>query len=292
VKPPGKLHPITPPDGPLELVGMDFWGPTRQESVNGNKYVLVITDYLTKFVVAKALPDNTAQTAAQVFVEEFVFQFGVPHRLLTDQGVHFQNELMKNISAMIGFEHIKATAYHPQTNGQTERFNATFHPQLAKLYDQSLQNWDEFLPAVVYAYNTGQHSTTGFSPFQLMFAREPTLPLTQQRATFTCSKPNNYWLKVNRLMKTYQQAAKHNIHIQQQLARARFDRHRSDPIYKTNDLVLWRIPGHISKLEERYSGPYIIVHENHPTYVIRATDTTMERKVHVADLHPVMERCI
>src|SRR5690348_623867 len=76
VKPPGKLHPITPPDGPLELVGMDFWGPTREKSGNGNRYMLVITDYLTKFVVAKALPNNTAETAAQVFVEEFVFRFG------------------------------------------------------------------------------------------------------------------------------------------------------------------------------------------------------------------------
>ncbi|CAF1612309.1 unnamed protein product [Didymodactylos carnosus] len=83
-KPPGKLNSIMPPEGSMELIGMDFWGPTRQESANGNKYVLVITDYLTKFVVAKALPNNTTQTAAQVFVEEFIFKFGVPNRLITD----------------------------------------------------------------------------------------------------------------------------------------------------------------------------------------------------------------
>ncbi|CAF4512793.1 unnamed protein product [Didymodactylos carnosus] len=138
---------------------MDFWGPTRQESANGNKYVLVITDYLTKFVVAKALPNNTAQTTAQVFVEEFIFKFGVPNRLITDQGVHFNNELLKNVTAMIGFDHIKSTPYHPHTNGQVERFNATFHPQLAKLYDENLNNWDEYLPAVVYAYDTGHNAT-------------------------------------------------------------------------------------------------------------------------------------
>ncbi|CAF1026313.1 unnamed protein product [Didymodactylos carnosus] len=108
-KTPGKLNPIPLPEGPMELVGMDFWGPTRQEFVNGNKYVLVVTDYLTKFIVAKALPYNTAQTTAQTFVEEFIFNFGVPNRLITDQAVHFNNELMKNVAELISFDHIKAT---------------------------------------------------------------------------------------------------------------------------------------------------------------------------------------
>ncbi|CAF1178983.1 unnamed protein product [Didymodactylos carnosus] len=87
----GKLNPIPPPEGPMELVSIDFWGATRQESVNGNKYVLIITDYLTKFVVAKALPNNTTQTTAQTFVKEFIFKFGVLNRHITDQGVHFNN---------------------------------------------------------------------------------------------------------------------------------------------------------------------------------------------------------
>ncbi|CAF1293542.1 unnamed protein product [Didymodactylos carnosus] len=194
--------------GSMELIGMDFWGPTRQESANGNKYVLVITDYLTKFVVAKALPNNTVQTTAQVFVEEFIFKFGVPNRLITDQGVHFNNELLKNVAAMIGFDHIKSTPYHPQTNGQVERFNATVHPQLTKLYDENLNNWDEYLPAVLYAYNTGQHATTGYSPFQLMFGREPTLPLAQKQPTFTLTKPNDYWPRMMRSLKMYHQTAR------------------------------------------------------------------------------------
>ncbi|CAF1585106.1 unnamed protein product [Didymodactylos carnosus] len=211
-----------------------FLGPTRQEPANGNKYVLVITDYLTKFVVAKALPNNTAQTTAQVFVEEFIFKFGVPNRLITDQGVHFNNELLKNVAAMIGFDHIKSTPYHPQTNGEVERFNATFHPQLAKLYDENLNNWDEYLLAVLYAYNTGQHPTTGYSPFQLMFGREPTLPLAQKQPTFTLAKPNDYWPRMMRSLKMYHQAARQNIQIQQQVTKARFDLHRSEPILKTS----------------------------------------------------------
>jgi transposase InsO family protein len=291
-KKPGKLNPIIPPEGPMELIGMDFWGPTRQESVNGNKYVLVITDYMTKFVVAKALPNNTAQITAQTFLEEFIFKFGVPNRLITDQGVHFNNELMKNMAELLGFNHIKSTPYHPQTNGQVERFNATFRPQLAKLFDENLGNWDEYLPAVVYAYNTGQHATTGYSPFQLMFGRQPTLPLAEKHAIFTLTKPSDYWPRMIRSLKMYHQAARQNIQVQQHLAKTRFDLNRSDPIYKTNDLVLWRKPCRVSKLEERYSGPHIIIQEKHPTYIIQERETLIQRMVHVADLQPILERYV
>ncbi|CAF1144117.1 unnamed protein product, partial [Didymodactylos carnosus] len=117
-----------------------FLGTTRQESDNGNKYVLVITDYLTKFVIVKALPNNTVQTTAQTFVEELIFNFGVPDRLIADQGVHFNNELMKNVAELIGFDYIKSIPYHLQTNGQVERFNATFRPQLAKLQGENLNH--------------------------------------------------------------------------------------------------------------------------------------------------------
>ncbi|CAF0966379.1 unnamed protein product [Didymodactylos carnosus] len=93
---------------------------------------------------------------------------------------------------MIGFDHIKSTPYHPQTNSQVERFNATFRPKLAKLQDENLNNCDEYLSAVVYAYNTGQHATTGYSPFQLIFGREPIPPLAHKQPMFTLTKPSDY----------------------------------------------------------------------------------------------------
>ncbi|CAF3283177.1 unnamed protein product [Rotaria sp. Silwood2] len=250
--------------------------------------ILIITDYLTKFVVAKAVANNTAPTAAQTFVEEFILKFWVPNRLITDQGTHFNNDLMKNAAQLIGFTHIKSVPYHPQTNGQVERFNATFRPQLTKLYDENLNHWDEYLPAVVYAYNTGSHATTGYSPFQLMFERNPILLLAQQSTEFTLTKPNNYWPQIQRLLKLYHQAARRNIHIQQHYAKARFDANRSDTVYQVNDLVLWRKPFHLSKLDEPYSGPHIILKANHPNYVIQDRESSIQRMVHVADLQPVL----
>jgi hypothetical protein len=125
-----------------------------------------------------------------------------------------------------------------------------------------------------------------------MFGRQPTLPLAHKHPIFTLTKPNDYWPRMIRSLKTYHQAARQNIQIQQDLAKTRFDMNRTDPIYKTNDLVLWRKPGRISKLEERYSGPHIIIHEKHPSYIIQEQETLIQRKVHVADLQPVFERYI
>ncbi|CAF1688829.1 unnamed protein product, partial [Adineta ricciae] len=89
---------------------MDFWGPTTEYSINGNKYILVITDYYTTYVVAHPLPDNSAIAVARCFVEQFVFKYDIPQRLITDQGIHFKNELMKNLTTLLGTHHIHTSA--------------------------------------------------------------------------------------------------------------------------------------------------------------------------------------
>ncbi|CAF4938297.1 unnamed protein product, partial [Rotaria socialis] len=73
---------------------------------------------------------------------------------------------------------------------------ATFHPQLSKLYNAELNDWDDNLAPVIYAYNTGEHSTTGYSPFQLMFGRYPILPINHTPATFKFNRPSDYWMKL------------------------------------------------------------------------------------------------
>ena len=286
-KPPGHLHPNDYPQGPLEMVSMDFWGPTPQYSASGNKYVLVIMDYYTKYVVAAALPDNTAFTTAKFFVENFVFKYGIPRRLITDRGVHFTNELMGNLTKLLGTNHIQTAAYHPQGNGLIERFNATFHPQLAKLYNAELNNWDDYLSSVLYAYNTGVQSSTGYSPFQLMFGRHPILPLDHTSTTFRFDKPNDYWRKIMRCMKIYQNTASQQIRLQQQRTKHRFDQHRSNPKYAINDLVFWKIPGHRGKLQEQFSGPFIIIDKQHPLYTIQDTNSLSTKRVHVSDLKQI-----
>ena len=152
----GHLRPIVPPEGPFLLIGIDYCGPLKR-TPRENQYVLIITDYFTRHVTAIALPNCTAETTAQALFNDYFCKYGIPAVILSDQGSHFRNQLMENIRLLIGYNHIYSTPYHPQTNGIVERFNATFIPQIAKLQDTRDNNWDEYLQAVVFAYNTGIH---------------------------------------------------------------------------------------------------------------------------------------
>ncbi|CAF1045914.1 unnamed protein product [Didymodactylos carnosus] len=223
-----KLQQIPVPDEVLGMVGMDFWGPTQQPSANGNQYVVTMTDYLSKFVFAKPTPTNSAKDASQFFLE-VVWGYGAPTKLLTDQGSHFVSELTNAIVKQCNTTHILSTPYHPMTNGQTERFNATFSPALAKLWEEEANNWDDFVPACVYPYNTGEHATTGYSPFQLMFGREFRLPIETKQAKITLSKPNNYYELIQKSRKILKKCAKANMEYQNQLTKKRFDQSRPDP---------------------------------------------------------------
>ncbi|CAF0827800.1 unnamed protein product [Didymodactylos carnosus] len=177
-KKPGHLYPIPPPQGPFQMIGIDYCGPLMLTS-RGNRYVLCITDHFSKWVTAVPLPNCTVQTTAETIFTEYICKLGVPTVILSDNGTHFQNQLMSALTYLLGHNHIYSTTYHPQTNGTVERFNATFVPQLAKLQDQESNNLDDFLPAVIFAYNTGQHFSTKFSPLQLQYGQVPKLPPDQ-----------------------------------------------------------------------------------------------------------------
>ena len=173
----GQLRPISPPDGPFQIIGIDFCGPLTR-TPRENQYVLVITDYFTRHIAAIALPNCTAETTAQTLFNDYFCKYGIPLTIISDQGSHFQNQLMQNIQKLIGYNHIYSTPYHPQTNGIVERFNSSFIPQISKLQDTEDNNWDEYLQAVVFAYNSGVHKTTKYSPYELLYGRPPRLPIS------------------------------------------------------------------------------------------------------------------
>lgn len=158
-KRPGKMNVLPIPNEVMGLVGMDYWGPTDNPTTRGNRYVITMTDYLSKFVFAKAVKTNSAQEAADFFLH-VCYHYGPPAKLITDQGTHFVAELTSTIIQSCNTTHILTTPYHPTSNAQTERFNATFAPALSKLISDQSRDWDDFLQPVIYAYNTSQHATT------------------------------------------------------------------------------------------------------------------------------------
>ena len=287
-KKPGQLRPISPPEGPFALIGIDYCGPLKQ-TPRDNQYVLVITDYFTRHVTAIALPRCTAEMTAQALFNEYFCKYGVPAVILSDQGSHFRNQLMENIKYLIGYNHIYSTPYRPQTNGIVERFNATFIPQISKLQDTHHNNWDEYLQAVVFAYNTGIHKTTKYSPYELLYGRSPRLPINIRPSSFSFSNPSDYFEQLKRTLRIYQEAARHHIVLQQRINKNMYDRNRINPQSKVGDKVLTRNYSTRGKLEPKFSPiPKVITRVYHPIYEVQDEENHLFSRVHVSDLRPIL----
>lgn len=161
---------------PMQVVGVDIMGPLP-ESEAGNLYVLVASDYFTKWVEVYAIPNQEAITIAKKLTDEMFCRFSPPEQLHSDQGRQFESDLIKEICKLLNIRKTRTTPYHPQCDGLVERFNRTLLDMLATTTRQHPFDWEDQIHKVCMAYNTSIHASTGFTPFYLMFGREAKLPI-------------------------------------------------------------------------------------------------------------------
>ena len=160
---------------PMELVCVDFL--TLETSAGGYQYVLVITDHFTRYAQAIPTKNMSARTTAEALFANFTVHYGLPKRLHSDQGANFTSRLIKELCDITDTVKSQTTPYHPEGNGMTERFNRTLMDMLGTLEPDKKKNWKEYIGPLVLAYNATKHSSTGYSPFKLMFGREARLPI-------------------------------------------------------------------------------------------------------------------
>lgn len=264
VKPAGLLNPIQPPRTPFDQVGMDLLGPFPLSS-SGNKWIIVATDYLTRYAETKALPKGTASEVAQFFTESVVLRHGAPSCVITDRGTAFTARLLEKVFQLSCTTHRKTTAYHPQTNGLTERLNKTMTDMLSMYIDVQHKTWDEVLPYVTFAYNTATQETTRFTPFRLLYGRDVQ---TMLDAMLPCDIDNIDNLDEDaecfvQRAEEARQLARVNIKKQQDVDTRRYNlRHRQVDYQPGDQVLVWtpvRRKGLSEKLLSRYFGPYKVL---------------------------------
>ena len=161
----GMMIPLRPTTQPFSRIGLDKMGPIHT-SAKGHRYIYVVTDYCTKTVVTTAAKDGDS-IASLGILSKVITTFGPPEEVVCDNGTEFMNEVVKTLMHENRIRLRPSAAYHPQTNGQTERANDTLSTMIRKYTDKFQRDWDMYLAKVTYAYNTSDHATTGMSPFFL-----------------------------------------------------------------------------------------------------------------------------
>jgi len=287
----GTLQPIEPPTGILDLMGLDFIGPVPQSS-NGNKYIIVCTDYLSRYAITQATRNCTAETAAKFLVNNVILKYGVPKQLLTDQGTHFMSNVFNAIASRCGVNHITATTYHPQCNGLTERFNATLVDAIATYVNQQQSDWDEYLPYITFAYNTSQQSTTQFEPFKLMYGRNAVLPFDTPTSITKLSSVNDYYSQLNRFLSQAKSTAAYRTKRAQNLYKKTYDTGRQDlsPL-KPGQLVFIKqmMIKNLRKFSPKYYGPFRVLRQiGRLNYEVQHVNDGHIEKVHVARIRLIM----
>ena len=164
------------PKYPFEQIAIDTSGPFP-ESYDGNRYIINIIDMFSGWPESFATKSKSAETVAQILMEHIIPRHACPRVIVSDNGTEFCNAVIDQISAFFNIKHIRTSVYHPQSNGKCERYNRVQNDMLAKLVDRSQRDWDRKISAILSAYRTAKNESTQFSPFYVLYGRDPVLPV-------------------------------------------------------------------------------------------------------------------
>lgn len=247
--------------GIFERIGIDlqFGFPESQEGFKG---LLVIVEYLTKYVVAYPIKSKTAPEVAEKLMD-YIATFGAPKVILSDQGTEFNNKIVDALIRGAGAEHRVTSAYHPRTNGLTERMNATIATAIRKHAAGDHVNWPKWVPFVLLAYRSRIHSSTGYTPFELMFGRRMN-GFELDNSTSNQDESEDLWSRANEircLVDGVQPKAIENIKKSQVTqVKSQNKAHQVDNTrLEIGSQVYVMVKGIQDKLQDKFKGPFTIV---------------------------------
>lgn len=168
---------LLPATLPLEYVSIDPLGELTT-SKRGARHLLVITDRFTKLVREVSLKTITGVPVAEAFIYHWVYYYGPPKTLLSDNGKQFIGRFFMDIRRLLVIRNFLTTTYHPQCNGEVERFNRTIEAALRHYIAEHAGDRDLYTDTLCYAYKTKVHTATKITPFELLLSRSsPSLPI-------------------------------------------------------------------------------------------------------------------
>ena len=279
---------------PWERVAMDIAGPfpTTQQ---GNKYLLVVQDYFSKWVEVFPMADQTAETVATLLVDQVFSRYGCCRELHSDQGTNFESRLMKEVYRLFGVKKTRTTAYHPRGDGMVERYNRTIEAMLSIWTNQHQTDWDQHIGLLAMAYRSVPHDTTRETPNMLMLGREVTVPVDlvldappEEPEELAWSQ---YAADLQERLREVHEAARASTAQQMVSQKRHYDANVRLITYAEGDVVWLHNPvrrkGKSPKFMRPWVGPYVIVSQiNDVNFRIQSSPRAKYQIVHADRLKP------
>jgi hypothetical protein len=273
----GPLHPLPVPDDRCQSVTMDFIGPLPED--NGYNCILTLTDRLNseyRFIPTRT--DISAKQLALIFFDKWYCENGLPAELFSDRDKLFMSRFWRYFTLLTGIKHKASTAYHPQTDGASERTNKTLIQALRFHVERNQKGWVAALPRIRFNLMCTTNKSTGYTPFMLRYGRNPVVlpPLTSTREPITQDEMDARAL-LTHLHKSLNEAKDNLLTAKiSQAFEANKSRNASAPFpYNVGDSILLstlhRRKEYLSqngkqaaKFIARFDGPYAVI-DTHPS---------------------------
>jgi hypothetical protein len=251
-------------ENPFDRVAIDLIGPINPPSDRGNRFILTLVDYATRYPEAIALKNIDSETVAEALVDMFS-RVGVPSEILSDMGKQFTSDLMKEVGELLSVRQLTTTPYNPSCNGLVEKFNGTIKNMIKKMCSEQPRLWDRYISPLLFAYRETPQASLGFSPFELLFGRTVRGPLTILKELWTKE------IAEGEVKTTYQYVVDLRNRIEDTLELARVELEKNSKRYrkygnvgrkaknlKVGDKVLVLLPTSNNKLLMHLQGPFEI----------------------------------
>lgn len=258
-----KIHKHTKPPlqisstafSPFEKVYMDLVCPISPVGSKGNIYIFTCNCDLTKYAMAVPMKDGSALSTAKAFMHGVILRHGFPKEIVSDNGTNFVSETMKEVAKLLRIKKILTTPYHPQAN-QIERFHRSLVNYMKAFVKNDATYWDVYLDYAVFSYNISHNSTTGYSPFELVYghAMELPTPILNERINYNY---DSYANEIKSKLRHCHELARQNVIKRKDANKEQYDRsHKTTINLKKNDLVLILKNKKNYKFDDPYEGPY------------------------------------
>ncbi|GAU40248.1 hypothetical protein TSUD_219590 [Trifolium subterraneum] len=266
--PPTSLNILSSP-WPFSMWGIDMIGRIEPKASHGHRFILVAIDYFTKWVEAASYANVTKQVVVRFIKNHIICRYGVPNKIITDNGTNLNNKMMKDLCDEFKIEHHNSSPYRPQMNGAVEATNKNIKKIVQKMV-VTYKDWHEMLPFALHGYRTSVRTSTGATPFSLVYGMEAVLPveveIPSMRVLMETELAEAEWCQNKydqlNLIEEKRMAALCHGQLYQRRMKQAFDRKVRPHEFREGDLVLKKIlsfqPDSRGKWTPNYEGPYVV----------------------------------